>query len=163
LHACEQELRDEGQEIADRTRLGAMIEVPAAALALPMLAPHLDFASIGTNDLLQYLLAADRGNDAVASLYTPLHPAVLRLLHDLIATAQKRELPLLVCGELAGDPRYTRLLLALGLIDFSMHPGTLLEVRKVVRDSEHARLRAKLPSLLRAADQRAIERIVEKL
>jgi phosphotransferase system enzyme I (PtsI) len=163
LHDCARDLRTEGYEIGDRLELGAMIEVPAAALALPMLIRHLDFVSIGTNDLVQYLLAADRGNDAVASLYTPLHPAVLRLLHDVIATGRKRKVPVTVCGELAGDARYTRLLLALGLIDFSMHPDTLLEVRRTIRSSEHHALRQRAAGLLRAPDRAAIDRILATL
>jgi phosphotransferase system enzyme I (PtsI) len=163
LHDCARDLRTEGYEISDHVELGAMIEVPAAALALPMLIRQLDFVSVGTNDLVQYLLAADRGNDAVAALYTPLHPAVLRLLHDIIATGRKRHVPVTVCGELAGDARYTRLLLALGLLDFSMHPGTLLEVRRVIRGSDHHALRARASALLRAPDRGSIERILEKL
>jgi phosphotransferase system enzyme I (PtsI) len=160
---CARELRTEGYEIPDHLSLGAMIEVPAAALALPQLIRHLDFVSVGTNDLVQYLLAADRGNDAVASLYTPLHPAVLRLLHDILATGRKRKVSVAICGELSGDPRYTRLLLALGLIDFSMHPGTLLEVRRVIRSSDHHALRQRAAALLRAPDKASIERVLAAL
>ena len=163
VDACARDLRTEGYEIGDHIELGAMIEVPAAALALPMLIRHLDFVSVGTNDLVQYLLAADRGNDAVASVYTPLHPAMLRLLHDIIATGRKRKVPVTVCGELAGDARYTRLLMALGLIDFSMHPSTLLEVRRVIRNSDHHALRQRAAALLRAPDRAAIERILAAL
>jgi phosphotransferase system enzyme I (PtsI) len=163
LTACARDLRTEGYEIADHLELGAMIEVPAAALALPMLIRHLDFVSVGTNDLVQYLLAADRGNDAVAGLYTALHPAVLRLLHDIIATGRKRKVAVTVCGELAGDPRYTRLLLALGLLDFSMHPSTLLEVRRVIRASDHHALRQRAAALLRAPDRAGIERLLAAL
>jgi phosphotransferase system enzyme I (PtsI) len=163
LQDCARELRAEGREIPERVELGAMIEVPAAALALPALIRHLDFVSVGTNDLVQYLLAADRGNDAVASLYTPLHPAVLRLLHDVIATGRKRKVPVAVCGELAGDARYTRLLLALGLIDFSMHPDSLLEVRRAIRASDHAVLRRRVSALLRAPDRGSIERLLTTL
>jgi phosphotransferase system enzyme I (PtsI) len=163
LNDCARDLRTEGYELGHALELGAMIEVPAAALALPMLIRHLDFVSVGTNDLVQYLLAADRGNDAVASLYSPLHPAVLRLLHDIIATGRKRKVPVTICGELAGDARYTRLLLALGLIDFSMHPGTLLEVRRVIRSSDHHALRQRAAALLRAPDRAAIDRILAAL
>jgi phosphotransferase system enzyme I (PtsI) len=160
---CARDLRTEGHEIPDHFELGAMIEVPAAALALPQWIPHLDFVSVGTNDLVQYLLAADRGNDAVASVYTALHPAVLRLLHDIIATGRKRRVPVTICGELAGDPEFTRLLLALGLIDFSMHPGTLLEVRRVIRNSDHRALRRRAASLLRAPDRSAIEQVLAQM
>jgi phosphotransferase system enzyme I (PtsI) len=163
MQDCARDLRTEGHEIADHLELGAMIEVPAAALALPVLIPHLDFVSIGTNDLVQYLLAADRGNDAVAGLYTPLHPAVIRLLHDIIATGHRRKVPVTVCGELAGDARYTRMLLALGLLDFSMHPGTLLEVRRVIRGSDHHALRRRTAALLRAPDRGALEKVLASL
>jgi len=157
------ELRAEGHDVPERVELGAMIEVPAAALVLPSLLPHLDFVSVGTNDLVQYLLAADRGNDAVAGLYSPLHPAVLRLLHDIIDQGRRQKVPVTICGEVAGDPRYTRLLLALGLEDFSMHPGTLLEVRRMIRNSEHHTLRRRAASLLRAADRGAIEKLLAAL
>jgi phosphotransferase system enzyme I (PtsI) len=158
-----QALRLAGHDVAENVELGAMIEVPAAALVLPSLLPHLDFVSVGTNDLVQYLLAADRGNDAVASLYTPLHPAVLRLLHDIIDQGRKQKVPVTVCGELAGDPRYTRLLLALGLADFSMHPSTLLEVRRVIRNSEHHALRRRASGLLRAPDRATIDKLLAAL
>ena len=157
------DLRSEGYEITDHVEIGAMIEVPAAALALPRLIRHVEFVSIGTNDLVQYLLAADRNNDALADLYSPLHPAVLRLLHEILALGRRSQTPVTVCGEMAGDVRYTRLLLALGLTDFSMHPGSLLEVRRAVRESDHGALRRKAPSLLRAADRAGIERLMHRL
>jgi phosphotransferase system enzyme I (PtsI) len=163
LDICARDLRTEGYEIGERVELGAMIEVPAAALALPTMIKLLDFASVGTNDLVQYMLAADRGNDALGPLYTPLHPAMMRLLHDILACGRKHRVPIAICGELAGDARFTRLLLALGLTDFSMHPGTMLEVRRVIRNSEHAALRRKAPALLRAGDRESIERVVREL
>jgi phosphoenolpyruvate-protein phosphotransferase (PTS system enzyme I) len=152
------ELRAEGCEIADGIALGAMIEVPAAAIALPGFIGMVDFVSIGTNDLTQYVLAADRGNDALAELYTPLHPAMVRLLQAVIRTAKARGRPVAVCGEMAGDALFTPLLLALGLEEFSLHPGTLLEVRRAIRASDLAALRARAPALLRARDRAAIER-----
>jgi phosphotransferase system enzyme I (PtsI) len=152
------ELRGEGHAVADRITIGAMIEVPAAAIALSSFIDVVDFVSIGTNDLIQYVLAADRGNDALAELYSPLHPAMLRLLHDVIRTARRHGRPVAVCGEMAGDATLTPLLLALGLEEFSLHPGTLLEVRRVIRDSDLSRLRAKAPALLRARDRDGIAR-----
>jgi phosphoenolpyruvate-protein phosphotransferase (PTS system enzyme I) len=149
LQQCAAGLREQGYAIGERVELGAMIEVPAAALAIGTLVPHADFFSIGTNDLVQYLLAADRGNDALAAVCSPLHPAVLRVLHDVIAHCRRVGRSVAVCGELAGDVRYTRLLLALGLTDFSMHPGNLLEVRRAVRGSEHAAMRGECRRLLR--------------
>src|SRR5690606_35472835 len=152
------ELRGEGHAVADRITIGAMIEVPAAAIALSSFIDVVDFVSIGTNDLIQYVLAADRGNNALAELYSPLHPAMLRLLHDVSRTARRHGRPVAVCGEMAGDATLTPLLLALGLEEFSLHPGTLLEVRRVIRDSDLSRLRAKAPALLRARDRDGIAR-----
>ena len=151
-------LRREGHAVADGIPLGAMIEVPAAAIALPAIIDLVDFISIGTNDLVQYLLAADRGNDALADLHSPLHPAVVQLLHQVIATARAHGRPAAVCGEMAGDAVFTPLLLALGLEEFSLHPGTLLEVRRAVRAHDLAALRGSLPELLRARDQAGIAR-----
>jgi phosphotransferase system enzyme I (PtsI) len=116
--------------------IGGMIEVPAAALSLGMFMRKLDFLSIGTNDLIQYTLAIDRSDDTVAHLYDPLHPAVLNLVAHIIRTANRAAKPIAVCGEMAGDPRLTRLLLGLGLRQFSMHPAHLLEVKQVVLKSD---------------------------
>ncbi len=151
------DLRSQGYEIADAIPLGAMIEVPAAAIALPGFIGTIDFLSIGTNDLVQYLLAADRNNDALGDLYSPLHPALLRLLYTVIRTARVRGKPAAVCGEMAGDAALAPLLLALGLEEFSLHPATLLEVRQAIRDSDLSRLRARAASLLRARDRKGIE------
>jgi phosphotransferase system enzyme I (PtsI) len=138
-----------------------MIEVPAAAIALESFIDLVDFLSIGTNDLVQYLLAADRNNEAVGELYSPLHPAVLRLLAHILRTGREHGVPVAVCGEIAGDPRMTRMLLALGLTEFSLHPGTLLEVRRAVRDSDLSALQAAAPKLLAARDRRGIERWID--
>jgi phosphotransferase system enzyme I (PtsI) len=124
--------------------VGGMIEVPAAALAITELAPHLDFISVGTNDLLQYALAADRVDEQVAHLYDPQHPGVVRLLRYIFREANASRIPATVCGEVAGDRQFTRLLLALGLKDFSMHPGRLLEVKQVVRETDIPKARAAL-------------------
>ncbi|MET4730980.1 phosphotransferase system enzyme I (PtsI) [Lysobacter enzymogenes] len=152
------DLRREGHEIAERVPLGAMIEVPAAALALPAFIGAVDFLSIGTNDLVQYLLAVDRNNEALASLYTPLHPAVLRVIRDVIKLGKARGKPVAVCGEMAGDPMFAPLLLALGLEEFSLHPATLLELRRAIRGLNLEALRKRAPALLRAGDRKAIER-----
>lgn len=152
------DLRSAGHEIAEQIPLGAMIEVPAAAIALPGFIGTIDFVSVGTNDLVQYLLAADRNNEALADLYSPLHPAVMRLLHTVIRTAHMRGKPVAVCGEMAGDAVFTPLLLSLGLAEFSLHPATLLEVRKAVRECNLSELRKRSSALLRARDREAIER-----
>ena len=111
-------------------RLGAMIEIPAAALSLRLFLKHFDFLSIGTNDLIQYTLAIDRADESVAHLYDPLHPAVLRLVADTIAAARAQGKGVSVCGEMAGDVSMTRLLLGLGLRSFSMHPSQVLAVKQ---------------------------------
>ncbi|MBN8480207.1 MAG: phosphoenolpyruvate--protein phosphotransferase [Xanthomonadales bacterium] len=160
LKDCARDLRSEGHEIADHFELGAMIEVPAAAIALPGMIRHLDFVSIGTNDLIQYTLAVDRNNDELAGLYDPLHPAVLRLLALVIATGHRAGRAVAMCGEMAGDTRYTALLLALGLTEFSMHPGHLLEVRETVNALDHGALRRLAPKLLRATHRERIAELV---
>ena len=151
------ELRSQGHEIADQIPLGAMIEVPSAALSLSGFIGNCDFLSIGTNDLVQYLLAADRNNHALGDLYTPLHPAVLRLLHDVVRISNRGGRPVAVCGEIAGDAAFVPLLLALGLTELSLHPATLLEVRRAIRGSDLSQLRARAPALLRARDRAGIE------
>ena len=161
IEDCARELRSAGYEIADHYEFGAMIEVPAAAIALPSLIRQLDFIAIGTNDLTQYLLAADRNNDALGELYDPLHPAVLKLLAQIIATSARAKKPVTLCGEMAGDARITPLLIALGLTGFSMHPSALLEVRQAIAACDRARLRKLAPRLLRAQTRAGIERVLE--
>lgn len=163
LDDCALELRASGHEIAERVELGAMIEVPAAAIALPHMIRSVDFVAIGTNDLVQYTLAVDRNNDHLAHLYNPLHPAVLKLLSQTIACAQRAKRRVTLCGEMAGDRRHTALLLALGLTDFSMHPGMLLEVREEIALYDRAMLRAQAAALLRAPTHERIQRVLEAL
>ena len=151
------ELRSEGFEVAEHVPLGAMIEVPSAAISLPDFIGLCDFLSIGTNDLVQYLLAADRTNEALGELYSPLHPAVLRVLRDVVRIASRRGKPVAVCGEIAGDPMFTPLLLALGIGELSLHPATMLEVRRAVRACDLSALRAATPALFRARDRAGIE------
>ena len=126
------QLKQEGKKFNDSILVGGMIEIPAAAIALPMFLRHLDFISIGTNDLIQYTLAIDRTDDNVAHLYDPLHPAVLSLISSVIRQANDAGIPVTVCGEMAGDVQMTRLLLGFGLRDFSMHPANLLLVKQRV-------------------------------
>jgi phosphotransferase system enzyme I (PtsI) len=154
----QRELRAEGHAIAEAVPVGAMIEVPSAAIALQTFIGAVDFLSIGTNDLVQYLLAADRSNDALGELYSPLHPAVLRLIHGVIRAARTHRKPVAVCGEMAGDPLFAPVLLALGLEEFSLHPGTLLELRRAIRGFDLSALRARTATLLRARDRGSIER-----
>jgi phosphotransferase system enzyme I (PtsI) len=163
LRECARDLRTAGHEIAENVELGAMIEVPAAAIALRGMIRKVDFIAIGTNDLVQYTLAVDRNNDQLAHLYDPLHPAILKLLAQIIATAARAGRRVTLCGEMAGDVRYTGLLLALGLTDFSMHPGLLLEVREAVNRFDRSRLLGEARELLRARSRQGILFVMEQL
>lgn len=127
--------------------IGGMIEVPAAAVCADIFAQHLDFLSIGTNDLIQYTMAIDRVNEEVNYLYDPLHPAVLRLIHQTLKAGERAGIPVAMCGEMAGETAYTRLLLGLGLREFSVHPAVLLEVKQIIM---HSRIR-ELEKLARKA------------
>ena len=126
------ELKNKLIEFDQEIKVGGMIEVPASAICADIFADKLDFLSIGTNDLIQYTMAIDRINDEVNYLYDPLHPAVLRLIQTTIVAGQKANIPISMCGEMAGEKEYTRLLLGLGLREFSMHPATLLEVKEII-------------------------------
>ena len=130
----------------------------AAAIGVHGLADAVDFMSVGTNDLVQYLLAVDRNNDALGDLYSPLHPGVLRLLAHVIGAGAQHGVPVTVCGEMAGDARLAPLLLALGLREFSLHPSGLLELRRTIRGCRLEDLRARAGKLLQARDRNAIER-----
>ena len=120
--------------------VGGMIEVPAAAICADIFARNLDFLSIGTNDLIQYTIAIDRVNDEVNYLYDPLHPAVLRLIHTTLEAGHKAGIPVAMCGEMAGESRFAALLLGLGLREFSVHPANLLELKKIIAETDTAKL-----------------------
>ncbi len=152
VEETKQELRERGLAFDERLPVGGMIEVPAAAVCADQFARYMDFLSIGTNDLIQYTLAIDRVDDEVNYLFDPLHPAVLALIHHTIRAGQKAGIPVSLCGEMAGDARYTRLLLGLGLTEFSMHPTALLEIKKVIQDSVAGELNATVRRLLRTTD-----------
>ena len=152
VEETKQELRKRGLAFDERLPVGGMIEVPAAAVCADQFARYMDFLSIGTNDLIQYTLAIDRVDDEVNYLFDPLHPAVLALIHHTIRAGQKAGIPVSLCGEMAGDARYTRLLLGLGLTEFSMHPTALLEIKKVIQDSVAGELNATVRRLLRTTD-----------
>ncbi|MCU4118046.1 phosphoenolpyruvate--protein phosphotransferase [Variovorax sp. N23] len=137
-------------------KLGAMIEIPAAALTLRTFLKHFDFLSIGTNDLIQYTLAIDRADEAVAHLYDPAHPAVLRLVADTIAECRRQGKGVSVCGEMAGDVTFTRLLLGLGLRSFSMHPSQILAVKQEVLRADTGKLAPWAQSVLEAEEPAAL-------
>jgi phosphoenolpyruvate-protein phosphotransferase (PTS system enzyme I) len=147
---------DAAGQVHGPVRLGAMIEVPAAALSVPLFLRYFDFLSIGTNDLIQYTLAIDRADEAVSHLYDPLHPAVLHLLANTIAQCNAQDKGVSVCGEMAGDVAMTRLLLGLGLRSFSMHPSQILAVKQQIVRSDTAKLAVWAQSILSAEDPAAL-------
>ena len=157
------QLRGTRHKFDDRIEVGGMIEIPAAALALGPFLKRFNFLSIGTNDLIQYTLAIDRSDGAVAHLYDPVHPAVLRLISQTIQLAARHETEIAVCGEMAGDPRFTRLLLGMGLREFSMHPAQVLEVKQQVVMADTEQLTQRVGRLLRLDEPERIRELMEKL
>lgn len=152
IDAVRNDLTAKGQFFDDQVEIGAMVEVPAMAIAIEPFARAFDFLSIGTNDLIQYTLGIDRADAEVSSLYDPLHPAVLRLIAGTINAGQRQRIPVSVCGEMAGDARLTRLLLGLGLTEFSMHPRQLLDVKREILGAHSNALRTKVAASLNRAD-----------
>ena len=154
-----------GEKIAfdESVQIGGMIEIPAAALAIGMFTRRLHFLSIGTNDLIQYTLAIDRTDGTVAHLYDPLHPAVLNLIAHTIFSGEKSGIPVSLCGEMAGDPTLTRLLLGMGLRSFSMHPTQVLEVKQQVLRSDLAELGPEVRRMLRLEEPLRIREFLEKI
>lgn len=157
------ELRAQGLAFNPSLPVGAMIEVPAAALAAPLLARHADFFSLGTNDLIQYTLAMDRVDDEINYLYDPLHPAVLRLIKLTIDAGAAAGIPVAMCGEMASDRRYTRLLLGLGLTEFSMHPANILEVKRLIMQSDVAVLERRVADILASTDALEYRELLDAL
>jgi phosphoenolpyruvate-protein phosphotransferase (PTS system enzyme I) len=163
IEQARQSLDEQGLPYDRGIQVGGMIEVPAAALALQLFTRKLDFLSIGTNDLIQYTLAIDRTDDAVAHLYDPLHPAVLGLISSVIRTANKAKVPVALCGEMAGDVSLTRLLLAFGLRQFSMHSAHLLDVKQIILKSNLAQLKPLATRMLRTSDPEKLNSLLAKL
>jgi phosphoenolpyruvate-protein phosphotransferase (PTS system enzyme I) len=154
LTKARQQLTEAGHAF-NAVELGAMIEVPAAALIMPLMLAHLDFVSIGTNDLIQYTLAIDRADEAVSHLYDPWHPAVLGLVAQSITYAGAAHKSVTICGEMAGDPQFTELLLAMGLRSFSMHPSHLTSVKQRIQQTDTRRLTPHLQSIVACPDPEA--------
>jgi len=163
IDQAKRSLDDEGVAYDRAIRVGGMIEVPAAALSLGIFTRKLDFLSIGTNDLIQYTLAVDRTDDMVSHLYDPLHPAVLNLLAHILRTAEKARVPVALCGEMAGDTLLTRLLLALGLRQYSMHSANLLDVKQQILRSNLTDLKPRARRMLRATDPDRLRALLEEL
>ncbi|MFC3109241.1 phosphoenolpyruvate--protein phosphotransferase [Undibacterium arcticum] len=163
IEQAKAQLRDAHKKFDGAIQIGAMIEIPAAALALPMFIKRLDFLSIGTNDLIQYTLAIDRVDHEVAHLYNPLHPAILHLLSMTIKTGERAGTPVSVCGEMAGDIHLTRLLLGMGLREFSMHPAQLLAVKQEILNSDLSQIEPYVRKILRSVEPGMIGDTVAQL
>ncbi len=163
IQTAMQQLDAKGQAYDKRVLVGAMIEVPSAAIAIDSMLAHIDFASLGTNDLIQYTLAIDRTDSEVAHLYEPLHPAVLRLIRDVIRACDKASTPISLCGEMAGEPQLCKLLLGLGLRTFSMHPVELLRVKQEVLRARAQDLSKPVARLLKLPDAKRIRAGLESL
>ena len=149
VEQCGKELEQENLDYDHSLPIGAMIEVPAAALCADVFARYTDFLSIGTNDLIQYTMAIDRIDDEVNYLYDPLHPAILKLIQITIRAGQKQGIPVAMCGEMAGDASYTRLLLGMGLREFSVHPNALLEIKQAINQSHFGKIRKLTQRIMR--------------
>ena len=156
-------LREQGVPFDSGVPIGGMIEIPAAVLAIASFLKRLDFVSIGTNDLIQYTLAVDRADDTVSHLYDPLHPAVLMLLAMAIAAANKANVPIAVCGEMAGEARMTRLLLGLGLTNLSMHPAHLLAIKQRVLTTDIGHARSLVARIRHTDDPARVAKLLDKL
>lgn len=163
LEQAKSSLRGEKAVFDENIQVGGMIEIPAAALAVGLFLRRLDFLSIGTNDLIQYTLAIDRSDEQVANLYDPLHPAVLMLLAHTLSMAEKVNIPVSVCGEVAGDPQFTRLLLGMGLRTFSMHPSQILEVKSKVLKANVSELTPSVRRMLRLDEPGKLREALDKL
>ena len=163
LEQAKSSLRGEKIPFDESIEIGGMIEVPAAALAVGVFLRRLDFLSIGTNDLIQYTLAIDRSDEQVASLYDPLHPAVLMLLAHVISSGERAGIPVAMCGELAGDPHMTRLLLGMGLRQFSMFPAQIPEVKQKIKQSDISELTPIVRRILKLEESAKIQDQIERL
>ncbi|MBT8112190.1 MAG: phosphoenolpyruvate--protein phosphotransferase, partial [Gammaproteobacteria bacterium] len=163
LEQAKEELISENKDFDENIPVGAMIEVPAAAISANILAKKLDFLSIGTNDLIQYTLAIDRIDDQVNYLYDPLHPSVLKLINITLQAGRRADIPVAMCGEMAGDPRYTRLLLGLGLQEFSAHPSNLLEIKQIINKSKISELEKQAKKILSTTIPNKIAPMVDAL
>ncbi|MCO6519435.1 MULTISPECIES: phosphoenolpyruvate--protein phosphotransferase [Snodgrassella] len=162
LNTAKQQLRDRYEEFDENIQVGAMMEIPSAALTVNSILKLIDFVSVGTNDLIQYTLAADRNDESVSYLYQPGHPAVLKLLLHIIRTAARLNKPVSICGEMAGDAQYTRLLMAMGLRRFSMNANNILAVKNQIIQSDLLTLETEVQKVLRNDDPDKTLKLLKK-
>jgi phosphoenolpyruvate-protein phosphotransferase (PTS system enzyme I) len=163
LDECREELLQEGIPFAPKIKVGIMIEIPSAAIMADLLAEHVDFFSIGTNDLIQYVCAVDRMNENIHSLYDPFHPGVLRLINMVIKAGEARGIEVAMCGEMAANEALTEILLGMGLTHFSMAPGSILKTKKMVREISFEKSQALAKKILTLPSAKAIKDYLKSL
>jgi phosphotransferase system enzyme I (PtsI) len=163
INEAQIELRNERKKFTEEYMLGIMVEVPACALQADVLSKHVDFMSIGTNDLVQYTLAIDRIDDEVSNLYDPTEPAVLNLIKKVIDACNKAGIDVSVCGEMAGEIFYTKVLLGLGLTSFSMHPQAIPEVKSIILNSDTKKIRKAINKVLKCGNRITRENLIKNL
>lgn len=163
LDLAKNELLEENIPFDNEIKVGSMIEIPSAALSIKSILNHVDFVSIGTNDLIQYTLAIDRNDESVNYLYDALHPAVIKLISHVIRASNRQNIPITICGEMAGDTKLTRLLLGMGLRKFSMYTANILNVKKVILNSDINELVPIVSKILRSENRERIYELVDQL
>ena len=162
LDTAQRQLTERGEAFGD-VGVGCMIEIPSAALTVGSILKLVDFISIGTNDLIQYILSVDRGDDSVSHLYQPGHPSVLKMLQHVIRTANRMEKDVSVCGEMAGDTAFTRILLGMGLRRFSMNPNNILSVKNIILHSNAGQLEGDTAKVIRCEDEEKSEKLIKQI
>lgn len=162
IKSVKEDLSDEKIPFKKDVKIGAMIEVPAAAITAEFIASEVDFLSIGTNDLIQYSLAIDRTNELVSDLFTPLHPAILRMIKSAVDAAKLANIPIAICGEMAGDPRFIQLFIALGLTSLSMNPISIPRVKKTLRELKKSESEKLLEKVLQLKTSKEIDLLIKK-
>lgn len=163
IERAKQSLIKEKIKFDKKIQVGGMIEVPAVAINADFFAKELDFLSIGTNDLIQYTLAIDRTDDSVSHLYNSIHPSVLKLMAETIKAGIKNKKQVAICGEMAGDPKLTRLLLGMGVTNFSMHPSSILHVKKQILNTNLKKLKSLITKIMKSNEPEVIETLIQRI
>ncbi|MCX7957412.1 MAG: phosphoenolpyruvate--protein phosphotransferase, partial [Endomicrobia bacterium] len=162
VNEVKKELEKEGYEFDNNIPIGIMIETPSAALTTDIITKKVDFISIGTNDLIQYTLAVDRHNENVAELYEPLHLSILRMIKHIVECSKKNNKPVSICGEMAADISFTKILIGLGVDELSVPPGSVLKIKRIIRGMNYAEAKSLVEEVFVNVDYEKIKKIVEE-